>query len=96
MQPKATSAGPPTGIVHCFHLWALILKTIAQAQLAAQNTQSWLQGSRDARGGPYFRGAGRGQKSAGRGGAKVKIRGAGRGEKARKLTNPKILHRYLW
>ena len=31
------------------------------------------------RGGAFSSGAGRGQKSAGRGGAKVKIRGAGRG-----------------
>ena len=76
MQPKATSAGPPTGIVHCFHLWALILKTIAQAQLAAQNTQSWLQlvayKAAGMRGADHIS-TGRGEGENPRGGAKKRV-----------------------
>ncbi len=42
--------------------------------------------ARDDWGGPYIRRAGRGQNSAGRGGAEVKICGAGRG-RAKKRVN---------
>ena len=48
------------------------------------------------RGGVFPSGAGRGQKSAGRGGAKVKIRGAGRGKRTRKSTDPKIRQKCVY
>ena len=47
---------------------------------------------RDDRGGPYFRGAGRGKDKILRGGAEVKIRGAGRGG-AKKRVNQQACSR---